>query len=83
MDRLIKHHQELQDIKSINRGRQFDLYSEGQMFGKGARSAMGGMPGDAYVFYHSMNADQQQGIHALFNDAEVHFFLFNKNNSNV
>ena len=53
------------------------------MFGKGARSAMGGMPGDAYVFYHSMNADQQQGIHALFNDAEVHFFLFNKNNSNV
>lgn len=72
------HHQELQNVKAINRGRQFDLYSEGQMFGRGARSAMGGMRGDAYVFYHGMDADQEQGIQALFNDAEVNIFLLIK-----
>ncbi len=32
---------------------------------------MGGMRGDSYVFYQGMDADQEQGIHALFNDAEV------------
>ena len=41
------------------------------MFGRGARSAMGGMPGDSYVFYKGMDADQEKGISALFNDAEV------------
>ena len=41
------------------------------MFARGARSAMGGMPGDSYVFYKGMDADQEEGINALFNDAEV------------
>ena len=41
------------------------------MFGKGARSPMGGMRGDSYVFYQGMDADREEGIHALFNDAEV------------
>ncbi len=37
---------------------------------------MGGMRGDTYVFYNGMDADQEQGIHALFNDAEVGGFFF-------
>ena len=48
------------------------------MFGRGSRSAMGGMRGDAYVFYQGMDADQEQGIQALFNDAEVNGFVYVK-----
>lgn len=52
------------------------------MFGRGGRSAMGGMRGDAFVFYHGMEAGQEKGIQALFNDAEVNTSFSINLNSN-
>ena len=46
------------------------------MFARGARSPMGGMPRDSYVFYKGMDADQEESINALFNDAEVIVTLY-------
>jgi hypothetical protein len=75
--RLTDHHEEIQqlNLKSVKRGSQFQFYSEGEMFSRGARAPMGGLPGDAYTMYAGMDAIDCEGINILFNDAEVYFYL--------
>lgn len=75
--RLLDHHSRLQKIKvkALKRGSQFNSYSQGQMYPKGAQAPMGGAPGDAYTFYTGMNVIEQEDIAALFDDAEVYIYL--------
>jgi hypothetical protein len=74
--RLIEHHEALQNVKSLRaRGKQFNTFSQGKMYPKGTRAPSGGAPGDAYTMYAGMEALDLNSINALFNDAEVFFFL--------
>ncbi|KAF9034534.1 hypothetical protein BJ165DRAFT_1409853 [Panaeolus papilionaceus] len=73
---LIEHHHHLQTTKNLQRGSQFQSYSSGKMFPKGARQPQGGRKGDAYVFYKGSGPSlksEDDGIdqlNTLFNDAE-------------
>ena len=75
LSRLQSHHSDLQHVKKITRGSQFESYSQGAMLPKGAHAPMGGAPGDSYTFYSGMEAVTEEGIRALFNDAEVNFLI--------
>ena len=68
---LIDHHEALQTIKGVDRGDQFESYSQGSMVPKGSRAPKGGAPGDSYTMYSGMDAVDEQSINALFDDAEV------------
>ncbi|PPQ72972.1 hypothetical protein CVT26_014517 [Gymnopilus dilepis] len=70
LEKLISHHQRLQTVKSLKRGKQFNTYSQGQMFPKGSRAPAGGIPGDAYTMYKGLEAVDETSIEALFDDAE-------------
>jgi hypothetical protein len=71
----VDHHSQLSNVKKINRGKKFQSYSMGEMMGHGLRAAMGGAAGDSYTFYAGMEAVTSEDIHALFNSAEVCFYL--------
>ncbi|KDR71175.1 hypothetical protein GALMADRAFT_75401 [Galerina marginata CBS 339.88] len=73
--RLVLHHSKLQTVKGLTRGSQFNFYSQGKMFPKGARAPMGGAPGDTYTFYTGMEAVTLKNIEALFDDAEDSMIL--------
>ncbi|PPQ88524.1 hypothetical protein CVT26_009913, partial [Gymnopilus dilepis] len=75
LQNLILHHRRLQNVKAIKRGKQFDSYSQGEMFAKGSRAPKGGLPGDSYAMYVGMEAIDEESINALFDDAEVWFFF--------
>lgn len=69
---MIEHHEVLQNVKALKcRGKQFETYSQSEMYPKGARAAAGGAPGDAYTMYAGMEAVDAKSINALFNDAQV------------
>ncbi|KDR77442.1 hypothetical protein GALMADRAFT_65655, partial [Galerina marginata CBS 339.88] len=74
-NKLVQHHSRLQEVKSLDRGSQFNSYSQGKMFPKGARAPMGGAPGDTYTFYTGMEAVTLKGIESLFDDAEDSMIL--------
>ncbi len=69
--RLQSHHSQLQKVKKITQGKQFNSYSQGSMIARGVRTPAGGVPGDSYTFYLKMEAITANGIEALFNDVEV------------
>ncbi|PPQ96188.1 hypothetical protein CVT26_004823 [Gymnopilus dilepis] len=75
LEQLNCHHQALQTIKSIDRGKQFDTYTQGHMVAKGSRAPKGGSPGDAYTMYSGMGAVDEKSINALFDDAEDSMIL--------
>lgn len=71
------HHNSLQNVKALrSRGKQFNSYSQGEMYPKGTRSPAGGSPGDAYTMYAGMEAVDVESINSLFDDAEVLFDFF-------
>ncbi|PPR00166.1 hypothetical protein CVT26_008884 [Gymnopilus dilepis] len=70
LEKLISHHQRLQTVKNVKRGKQFKTYRQGHMFPKGSRIPAGGLPGDAYTMYTGMDAIDEASINALFDDAE-------------
>ncbi|PPQ75845.1 hypothetical protein CVT26_001221 [Gymnopilus dilepis] len=72
---LIDHHEALQTIKGVDRGDQFESYSQGSMVPKGSRAPKGGAPGDSYTMYSGMDAVDEQSINALFDDAEDSMIL--------
>ncbi|KAF8797427.1 hypothetical protein BYT27DRAFT_7228990 [Phlegmacium glaucopus] len=76
-EHLLSHYSQLQKIKvkAVKRGSQFNSYSQGQMFPKGACAPMGGAPGDAYTFYTGMEALEEEDIETLFDDAEDSMIL--------
>ena len=69
------HHNDLKNVKPLQRGQQFDFYSSGRMTALGTRAPAGGRPGDAYAMYHGMEAETLKGMTALFNHAEVQIYL--------
>jgi hypothetical protein len=72
---LVENHSHLSNVKKISRGKKFQSYSMGEMSGHGSRAPMGGAAGDSYTYYAGMEAVTMDDIHALFNSAEVCFYL--------
>lgn len=71
LKKLIEHHQRLQNVKAVKRGKQFQHFSLGEMYPVGTRSPMGGSPGSAYAMYAGMGANTPEGLEALYDHAEV------------
>lgn len=73
MNRLDNHLQRLHSVQALKRGKQFENFSNGEMYGVGFRMPMGGCPGSAYSVYEGMEATTLYGLEALFDHAEVLF----------
>ncbi|KAF8074610.1 hypothetical protein FPV67DRAFT_1408693, partial [Lyophyllum atratum] len=70
LEKLISHHEQLLCKPQVKRGKIFTAFGNGKMVARGTRAPMGGRPGDGYAMYHGMDADSEDGMNALFNDAE-------------
>lgn len=68
---MIKHSKQIPRNSRIQRGAQFDFFSEGEMVGIGSRAPAGGAPADCYRQYDTVSARSLHDIDLLFNHAEV------------
>lgn len=71
MERFNHHLQRLRTVQALKRGKQFQNFSNGEMYAVGFRMPMGGCPGSAYSVYEGMGATTLQGLETLFDHAEV------------
>ena len=72
---MIEHSRQIPRNSHIQRGGQFDFFSEGEMVGIGSRAPAGGAPGDCYRPYNTISANSLNDIDLLFNYTEVDMYL--------
>jgi hypothetical protein len=68
---MIEHSKQIPRNSLIQRGCQFDFFSEGEMVGIGSRALAGGTPADCYRQYDTVSVRSLNGIDLMFNNAEV------------
>ena len=70
-ERLVRYSHTVSGVQPVNRGGRFAFWSSEQMWPFGVRQASGGRKADHYGWYAGIDADNDEGISILFEQAEV------------